>query len=374
VLITPKRPTDENEGFVEVGFGNYANREGGGAFNWAAIPDQLRFRFSGQIREREGFTTQRSDGRDLDDINYYTLRASMLFNPTENFENYTTAQFTRSATGGTGIVIAAANPNFGTVPVVAGLVAPYLAAQPVLGIRDTQGGAEHWWLSKTLMVVNNSTLELPYNLTLKNIASFSRVRVSGGFDNDGTPLNITGFERTPYSGQPSGFGEGRNEFITEELQLQGKWLDGDFNWVLGGGADENQQLDQNRLGAELNDQRRLRARHPRFRRADRCTGWPETHARLPLHVGHARLSGVVVSGFADASELHQRIGAGLSELRQAPARRMVGADLHGRSRLQADRQGSGLCGLPHRLQERRHQHGHQRGDPAILRARKGQEH
>jgi iron complex outermembrane receptor protein len=42
--------------------------------------------------------------------------------------------------------------------------------------------------------------------------------------------------RSPYSGQGSGVGESRNEYVTEEAQLQGNWFDSKLNWVVGGFA------------------------------------------------------------------------------------------------------------------------------------------
>ena len=228
MLFTPHQPTNQNEGFIQAGYGNYKNTEVAGVVNWAAIPDKLSIRASADIRRRQGFTTQVSDGSKLDGINYQTYRVGVLFKPTDTISNYLVSQYTISDSPGTGIVILAANPVNGAALI------PYVAQQQALGVRKTLGTAPHWWFTRTFMAVNTTTVELTPNLTFKNIASFSRVRVSGGFDNDGTPLPVTHFLRSHYSGNPSAFGENRNEYVTEEAQLQGNNLDGKLNWVLGG--------------------------------------------------------------------------------------------------------------------------------------------
>jgi len=234
VLFTPQRPTDRTEGYIQAGVGNYNDRELGGVFNFAIKPDILRVRLAAEARKRDGFTKNLANGSEYDDINYSTVRASVLFTPTEAIENSLIAQFTRSNTGGTGIVITDVNPA-GTAAKTFGLanLNAALAKQQQLGIRVSQGDGEHWWYTKSFLVVNTTKVKLPNNLTVKNIASFARARVSGGFDNDGTPYPITGGARTPYSANSSN-PEARTEYLTEELQLQGDWLGSRLNWV--GGA------------------------------------------------------------------------------------------------------------------------------------------
>jgi iron complex outermembrane receptor protein len=235
VLFTPKKPTNNNEGFVQAGYGNYNNKEGGLVLNYAPMPDVLRVRLSAEARKRDGFTHKITDGSDFDDINYYTVRAGILFTPNDKIENYLVANFSRSATGGTGVIMTDINPT-GVAERTYGLAnfQAQLAAQQQLGLRFSQGEAAHWWYSKNFIAVNTTTVQLPANLALKNVASFTRSRQSGGFDNDGTSFNLVGWLKTTYSSNISGLGESRNEYLTDELQLSGKWLDDNLNWVVGG--------------------------------------------------------------------------------------------------------------------------------------------
>lgn len=232
ILFTPKRPTDHFEGFVQAGYGNYNNEEVAGVVNIAPIPDILRFRFSADLRKRDGFTHQLSDGSQLDNINYQTYRASVLFNPTDRIEDYGVLQIERSDTGGTGIIITAVNPA--ASPGLLSILNGALANQQSLGTRITQGTGQHWWDTWTLMAVNNTTVKLTSDISVKNIISYSRVSVSGGFDNDGTSFPLTQWNKDKYSGQASSPGESRNDYITDEFQIQGRQLDGKLNWVLGG--------------------------------------------------------------------------------------------------------------------------------------------
>jgi iron complex outermembrane receptor protein len=235
VLFTPNPPTARNEGYVQAGYGNYNNRELAGVVNYAPMPGVLQLRASADLRKRDGFTHQLSNGSELDNINYKTFRVGALYTPTDKFSNYLVASYTKSDTGGTGIILTAVNPA-GPLAAVFGLanLQAQLAQQQTLGIRITQGTGPHWWLAKTFLAVNTTTVQLGGGLTLKNIASFSRVRASGGFDNDATNVPGVHYERTHYAGQGSGVGESRNEYLSEELQLQGAWMDNKLNWVAGG--------------------------------------------------------------------------------------------------------------------------------------------
>ena len=234
VLFTPQRPTDRFEGFIQGGVGTYNDRELGGVLNFVMKPDVLRVRFAAETRKRDGFTTNIADGSQYDNINYNSLRASVLFTPTERIENSLVAQFVRSDTGGTGIVPTFINPT-GLAAKTYGLanLDAVLANQQQLGVRHSQGDADHWWYTKSLVAVDTTTVRLPYNLTVKNIASYAHARVSGGFDNDGTPFPITEWVRTSDSANSSN-PEARTEYLTEELQVQGAWLENRLNWVAGG--------------------------------------------------------------------------------------------------------------------------------------------
>jgi len=234
VLFTPRRPDKDNGGYLQVGLGNYANREITGALNLAIVPDKLSIRLAGEVRQRDGFTRSLRDGSELDNINYNAYRLGVLYTPTDSIENYLLVAFNRSSTKGTGFVVTDVNPaGLGVSLLGPGLLAE-LAATPARGVRRTNGDSQHWFYTKNVMAVNTTTINLPSSLTLKNIASFTRSQTSGGFDIDGTPFPLVSYRRFDFSNNPSLQGTSRNDYLTEELQLSANWLDGKLTWVTGG--------------------------------------------------------------------------------------------------------------------------------------------
>jgi iron complex outermembrane recepter protein len=234
VLFTPRRPADRTEGFVQLGLGNFANRELTGALNVPIVPGKLSIRLAGEARRRDGFTRSLIDGSEYDDINYTSYRLGVLFQPTDWVENYLLLQHNRSSTGGTGVIITDVNPaGFGTA-IFGSALANELAAQRGRGVRVSNGESDHWWYTKNFTAINTTSVDLPFGLKLKNIASFTRTRSSGGFDIDGTPVPLVGYIRQPTSSQTSAIGTARTEYLTEELQLSGELLGEKLTWITGG--------------------------------------------------------------------------------------------------------------------------------------------
>jgi iron complex outermembrane receptor protein len=232
VLFYPHRPVNRLEAQIQTGYGDYNNRELAAMVNFAPVPGIAALRFDFDMRRRDGFTRVLSNGTRTDNINYKSYRGSLLLTPTPWLENYTVAQYTSSNTGGTGVIVEAINPA--APAALLPIFNAALALQQPLGNRITQGTGLNWWTTNTLFAVNTTTIKPTPNLTIKNIASLSDVGASGGFDNDGTPVPLTQWFRDQYSGNPSGPGESRNEYITEEFQVQGRYLDNKLNWVVGG--------------------------------------------------------------------------------------------------------------------------------------------
>jgi len=92
VLITPKKPSGEFDGFVEVAAGNLAMREVTGAVNIPIIGDKLAIRVAGNYRYRDGFTHSIDTGQPRDDVNRGSFRVSLLAKPTDWLENTTIFQ------------------------------------------------------------------------------------------------------------------------------------------------------------------------------------------------------------------------------------------------------------------------------------------
>jgi len=92
VLISPKKPSGEFDGFAEVAVGNLAMREVTGAVNVPIIGDKLAIRIAGNYRNRDGFTHSLTTGQPRDDVNRGSYRVSLLARPTDWLENTTIFQ------------------------------------------------------------------------------------------------------------------------------------------------------------------------------------------------------------------------------------------------------------------------------------------
>ena len=251
VLFTPHRPVDRNEGFIQAGYGAYNNREIAGVANFALMPGMLDVRISGEIRKRDGYTQSVVNGAHYDDMNYKAFRLGVLFKPTRQIENYLLLSYNRNQTDGTGFLLTDVNQDAhsgGLSGATFGLNAPttvatafgatmglnqYLALQRQLGVRKTFATAPGFWFQEDIRAVNTTTIELPGNLTFKNIASFNREQINAGFDIDGTPDPIVEWNKGPLLQNPSGYGVSKNDYLTEEVQVSGKSLNNKLNWTTG---------------------------------------------------------------------------------------------------------------------------------------------
>lgn len=273
VLYEPTRPKSELGGYITAQYGRFNDRQIEGAIN-LPVSDTLAFRFSAKRAKRDGFTTNIVTGEELDDRNYFGGRASMLFTPSSSFENFLMFDYLKSDTNGSSQQFAGYNPNMvfaadilggkmpgvkipltlggsgpslaqfgadfaGTLPlaIAAGRVAYYpdpilpnqLANQVAGGPRITQSSVDGLSRVRSWGITNVTTFEVSDNLTLKNVFGYRRYQQLSRFDLDGTVLPLIDYIT------PSGWNADLRQ-ISEELQLQGKALDGKLDFTIGGFA------------------------------------------------------------------------------------------------------------------------------------------
>jgi iron complex outermembrane receptor protein len=104
VLINPKRPTYEFDGFVEAKLGNYASRDITAAINVPLIEDKLAVRIAANMSYHDGYSKSRVTGQELDDRNRDSYRIGVLFEPTSWFSNYFLFEDNRIDENGTAII------------------------------------------------------------------------------------------------------------------------------------------------------------------------------------------------------------------------------------------------------------------------------
>jgi len=116
IKFVPKKPTKEFEADVELSAGNYDMRRVQTAIN-LPFTDSTSFRLSGDFQKRDGYVRNNIDkyargapnvintivadtGDDFYDVNYYALRASFVWDITDNLETYFIGSYSKSDTHG----------------------------------------------------------------------------------------------------------------------------------------------------------------------------------------------------------------------------------------------------------------------------------
>lgn len=229
ILLTTKRPTNEMGGYLDVGIGNYNNREMDGAFNIPLIADKLLTRIAFTSQTRDGYThilgtPGYPNGIDGDNADTQSLRVSVTFQPTDWFHNDTILTDAKSRTRGTYGVIAEVVPG-GSVP--AATLQPYFEQQQALGVRtiipiDVDPVAN----VSNRSITNISLFDLGPAVTLKNIFGYNQDNNTFAGDQDNTILPTLDIYHNPYSVTVTQY--------TEELQLAGSSFAKKLDWVLGG--------------------------------------------------------------------------------------------------------------------------------------------
>ena len=269
VLYEPARPTQNVGGFVNLQYGRFNDRQVEAAINLPA-GETLAFRFAGKLAKRDGFTKNIVTGQELDDRNYLGLRGSMLWTPSDRFENFLMFDYMQSKTNGSSQQIAGIDtnkvlaPNVNTGPgpaipltlggngptitqlmtnpatyfplaVAAGRVSMFpdpalpdqVARQMSRGPRISQSMVDGLSKSRGWGITNISTLEISDNLTLKNIFGFRRYKQLSRYDMDGTAYPLLD------QVTPDGDWSVNLQQISNETQLQGKAFDGALDFTLG---------------------------------------------------------------------------------------------------------------------------------------------
>ncbi|QZP07541.1 TonB-dependent receptor [Caenibius sp. WL] len=236
ILLTPAKPTDRFEGYVQGGYGNYDMKELEAVVN-ISISDRLKVRIVGAGRDRDGFTRDVNWHKDRDNQHWRMARIGVQWDPSDTISNYTMAYYGYSKTHGSGTIAKSFNTNYLTALNAFGFTfdAAYLngliAQQKDLGIRKTAHGVDDFAKITTWGVSNTTDIQLSEGLKLRNIASYAFLKSYYASDADATiaPVYDTG-ETVESRTSPRDY----FRIYTEELQLQGEALDNKLTYTLGG--------------------------------------------------------------------------------------------------------------------------------------------
>ncbi len=226
VLLQPKKPTNNFEGYGQLTLGDYNDQEFEGAINVPVVPDKLLVRAGGNFQFRDGFTKDAVTGKDYDNRDFWAGRVSVTLRPTDDFENDFVYNSVYSHTNGTGTELLAVAPNSRFTRYIPDAFA-ILAAQQARGQRATVSSTNPLEINYTFSLIDIARWDIADDLALRNLASYQELKFFRRLDDDGSAAPF--LDATPNS---AGWNTNTGTY-TEELQLQGKSLDEHLTWTVG---------------------------------------------------------------------------------------------------------------------------------------------
>ena len=229
VLFKTAPPKDSLGASLQLGYGNYNNLEGTAVLNVPLSDDKLLMRVAAAGQLRDGFThvistPDHPNGIDADNRSWYSLRGSLSFRPSSEFQNDLTVSYSSYKSNGSPTFLTAVNPSVG-IGFIPRLRAD-AAQQQALGARvHIPEGIPLVSNGTSLAIQNVSRLNLSDNLTLKNIAGFVRATSAFTQDYTGSDLNLFVNIARPYPFSVNQY--------SEEIQLLGKAFDNRLDWIVG---------------------------------------------------------------------------------------------------------------------------------------------
>jgi len=236
VLLTPRKPTDRFEGYVEGSYGNYDMHRLQAVVN-VPLADWARLRVGGDYQKADGYihNTSGVGPKDFADTDYIALRGSLVLDLSPNLENYTIVSYLHSHNNGNPGQVFRANPaNVALASFARPQVARLIASGDPYQIEQKLVNPEA--ITKSWQVINTTSLVLSDNITLKNIFSYSSfiqdVRQDAYATNFPGPVANT-YRSTGFALHEDGRHTNDQNNLTEELQLQGVGAEGKLNYQAG---------------------------------------------------------------------------------------------------------------------------------------------
>jgi iron complex outermembrane recepter protein len=178
VLIVPRKPTDEWEGYFESSAGNFNMLRFQGVANAPVWKDKLRVRLGFDQQTRDGYlhNTTGIGPSDLANVAYTSFRASIVANPLEAVENYSLFTYVDSNNhGGVNQLFACNSNGASTLPILLSNCEQQLA-QPSGGFYDvTSDFPNPKSTIRQWQFINTTTWEVTDNFTVKNIVAPSNL-------------------------------------------------------------------------------------------------------------------------------------------------------------------------------------------------------
>jgi iron complex outermembrane receptor protein len=223
LLITPNAPTQQIEGSIGLGVGNYNRRTAELMFN-APITDTTAGRIAVRTAQHDGYIDNRSGFSDINDEDSIAARASLLWEPTDTATNTTYFDyFNHDSHSGAKLVAVAPGPSQIRTVYGNAAVDGALAEANNSDFWSTRSLGDPKTSAKGLGFTNITSYELSDSLAIKNILGFRKVEaVEKSLEPSMATLPVTVSNNSAETKQYS-----------EELQLQGsadrlEWIVGLF--------------------------------------------------------------------------------------------------------------------------------------------------
>jgi len=235
VLLIPRKPTDRFEGYLEGSYGNYEALRIQSVVN-LPLADFARLRLGVDRMVRDGYVKNLSNNgpKRFNNTDYTAVRGSLVLDLGANIENYTIVTYVHSENTGTVPQVIRGNPNV-----------PGFGTQAVLQVARRAASGERWAIEQTLtnpiartkmfQAINTTTWTVTDNLTIKNIASYSRFIQDLRQNIFGTNFSLIPgtYITTAFSFAPDGAHGSDQKNFTEELQFQLTGADGKLHFQTG---------------------------------------------------------------------------------------------------------------------------------------------
>lgn len=240
VLYTTAKPSNENEGRLTLRAGNYDLQEAEGMINVPLVDNTLLLRGAFNTVRRDGYIDNILTGEEHGQIGRDSVRLSVLVRPSDALENTTVYSYSRTDGTNTGATYAYSIYDLGqtnngyTLNSATAFLYPgsaaYVATQEALGPYKTQHpyGADH--VGEDEILTNTTIYEFSDSLRLKNIFGYTATDTDSEQPAFGAPYPTFATRNlsTGYVGN-----ELELESFSNELQISGEALNGDFSYIAG---------------------------------------------------------------------------------------------------------------------------------------------
>jgi iron complex outermembrane receptor protein len=242
LLMTPRRPGRTFGGNVMVSYGNFGRTETQLGLDMP-FADKLSMRLAVRSINSDGYQTNVEsgplNGTKLGGESTRDVRLSMVWDITDNLENYTVGSYDRKTTNGRGTVLLAINPA-STLrcydgPANVNNCSAFAVGEPLPSyfdalkraqsrdVNDVESDMPQFDRIEVWGVVNTTTAKLADTLTLKGIGGYRQFKSASAYDIDASEI----------PGILTSEGDEELKHASYELQLLGMALDNRLNWVTG---------------------------------------------------------------------------------------------------------------------------------------------